>query len=541
MRILGISPFHDSSVALIVDGKIEAFIKEERITRAKRDAHPFLAVERIMKLAKGPVDAAVLCSPDHTDNSLFAWESFLKKKYNIKKVYDLSDRHHLQHASLAFYNSGFNKALVFVIDRMGSVISGVGREAETVFTAEYPCNFSEIYKNIWLTKNGKNFTDNKDGCFIDATSNFGVVKVYETATSAIGQHALENGKTMGLAAYGRPNPHYQQLFKVRNLANGGLFDHEHMFGDDQAIFLELKDKKTDQVTEENFQLYADHAFQVQIQTQEAVCKMIDIAVKQTNIKKVCITGGYGLNVVANHYYTVRFPDIEFYFEPLADDSGNSIGGAMFVYRDQTEDSTVMPLETTFFHGEKYDLSGIEGDTVSISDVSKLLLNNKSVAVFNDIAEAGPRALGNRSILFNPCNANSKELINRVKNREWYRPFAAVVLEEDASEFFDMKKIDKSPFMTMSFFVNPTKKDLIPGVVHVDNSCRIQTVSSKDGYLYDLLTEFKKVSGVGVLLNTSFNLAGEALVDSPIDAIDVFDRSNLDYLWFPEVSKIKTKN
>ena len=269
--------------------------------------------------------------------------------------------------------------------------------------------------------------------------------------------------------------------------------------------------------------------------------MINKYIEKTGIKNVCITGGYGLNVVANHYYITQFPDVNFFFEPLADDTGNSIGAAMKCYRDTTLDNTIYKLEHTFFNGKKYLLDNIKGIDVSISDVAKLISNGKSVAVYNGLAEAGPRALGNRSILFDCRDKNAKEKVNKIKKREWYRPFAAIVLEVDAKKYFEMGRIEKSEFMTISFPVKDTAVDKIPGVVHVDNTCRIQTVTNDNIIMFNLLNEFKKITDMGILLNTSFNLAGKPLVETPEDAFYTLRNSPLDYIWFPEISKLVSKN
>jgi len=160
----------------------------------------------------------------------------------------------------------------------------------------------------------------------------------------------------------------------------------------------------------------------------------------------------------------------------------------------------------------------------------LLCQNKSVAVFYGQAEAGERALGNRSILFNALNPDAREIVNTIKKREWYRPFAAMVLEEDAHLYFE--NACPSRFMTVSF---PVKSDIIPGVTHVDGTCRVQTVAS--GHMYDILKEYKKVTGHGILLNTSFNLAGQPLVDTADEALKTLNESTLDYLWFYETKQL----
>jgi carbamoyltransferase len=177
---------------------------------------------------------------------------------------------------------------------------------------------------------------------------------------------------------------------------------------------------------------------------------------------------------------------------------------------------------------------------AFSKIAKLLSEQKIIAVYNEQAEAGPRALGNRSILFDARNKKAKEIVNKIKKREWYRPFACSVLEEYARDYFNMYHLKNSPFMTISFPVLKNKLKIIPGVTHVDNSCRIQTVNKSIPHLYKLLNEFKKITNVPVLLNTSFNIAGEPLVESKEDAIKTFKESDIDVLWFPELGKIITK-
>tara|TARA_B000000609_G_scaffold156099_1_gene148110 strand:- start:866 stop:1480 length:615 start_codon:yes stop_codon:yes gene_type:complete len=203
---------------------------------------------------------------------------------------------------------------------------------------------------------------------------------------------------------------------------------------------------------------------------------------------------------------------------------------MLIYRRLTKDTTVRPITTTSYHGEHHDVSKYVGETVNLKGIASLLYNNKSVAIFKGYAEAGQRALGNRSILFNALNPDARNIVNRIKKREWYRPFAAIVLEEDAHLYFD--DVIPNPYMTVCF---PVRTDLIPGVTHIDNTCRIQTVNT--GHLYDLLLEFKRLSGHGILLNTSFNLAGEPLVETPEDALKTLSSSTLDHLWFYDTEQL----
>ena len=544
MRVLGVSPLHDSSAAIINDGEIEAFYKEERLTKHKRDSEPFRAVDKIIAEAKGPIDLVVIGAPAPDHPALVTWLFYLQKKTGLKQIIDLSKTHHLQHASLAFYNSGFDEAAIIVIDRSGSIHADKIRESETIFKAKYPCYFEEVYKNYWFDSFDaeaqrwiQRAIDKNPLSEHQCKSMYGIVSVYETATTLIKQEVLENGKTMGLASYGKPSENPPKLFIKDNIPNDLLFDREDIPGAWIAVNRNLHKHAQKIVNKQNYQFFADYAYQVQQQTQEAVCYLIQKAIDKTGLKKICISGGYGLNIVANHYYTTKFPDVEFYFEPLADDSGNSLGGAMFVYRNESQDPKIRKIEHTFIHGVKHSLENIKGNPCTVKDVARLLVDNNSVGVYNGLAESGPRALGNRSILFNACNPDAKDIVNKIKNREWYRPFAAMVLEDDAPRYFEMGHITSCPFMTMSFPVKEEMRSVIPGVVHADNTCRIQTVTEKDGHIYELLSEMKNITGHGILLNTSFNLAGKPLIEEPHEAMEVLSTSYLNFVWFPEINTL----
>jgi len=532
MRVLSVSPFHDSSVAVIEDGKILYFSKEERHNRIKRSKKPYKSLDYAMEFEN--IEASVIASPSVGSTLCDEIADYIESKIGLKS-HRLCHKHHLQHASLAYFNSGFDECLTFVIDRQGSEING-RREAETIFHCKGPDIFDPLFKTYWRTDTADQHEDvHTEGSISIQLSNVGTTKIYESATTLIGQHGLENGKTMGLSAYGKPNNEFQEFYNSDLIPSVNLFGHK----DDEekhTYYKPYKDKETKEVTKDNFQFYADYAYQVQKQTQENIKEVIRDFVDFTQIKKVCITGGYGLNVVANGYLTKEMPDVEFYFEPLADDSGNSIGGAMYHYRLVTGMNHVLPLEHTFFHHKKETLKDV-GTDITNKDIAKLLSEQKIVAVFNGLAEGGPRALGNRSILFDARNKDAKDIVNSVKNREWYRPFACSVLEEKAKDYFDMYHLKKSPFMTISFSCISNK---IPGVTHVDNSCRIQTVNEDIPHLYDILKEFDDITDCPVLLNTSFNLAGDPLIETQQEAIDTFNNSKIDVLYFPELGKALIK-
>lgn len=537
MRILGISPTHDSSVAIVNDGYIEYFCKEERLSRSKRDARPFLSIDNAIKYAKGKIDYVVISSPTKNDTFNNHLEHYIRKKLKLS-CFRMCDHHHLTHASLAHHNSGFDETLVVVIDRNGSHHERL-RESETIFLAN-KIGYKPLYKSFWLEKIGiyedslnyekvKEITKDFVDCDVVADSTMNITKVYETATTLIGQPPLENGKTMGLSAYGK-NQKFKSLF-VDDVPNTNLFVSKNTFSE-PVIMKDHLDKQITNVPVDNYNFYADYAYQVQYQTMTQVEKLIRKYLQKTGIKKVCLTGGYGLNVVTNEHLVKTFPDIEFYFEPLADDSGNSLGAALYVYKDKTGDKKVSKLKHTFFNNVKHDIP-IKGIPTTIKQIAKYLSEGKIVAVFNGHAEAGPRALGNRSILFDSRNPNAKQIVNSVKKREWYRPFAGSILVEHMKDYFNTYHLTESPFMTISFQVKEDKKKVIPGVIHVDNSCRVQSVNKDIPHFYNLLNEFNRITNVPVLLNTSFNMAGESLVETFEDAINTFNKTKIDIIWFPE--------
>lgn len=546
MRILSVHLGHDSSVCILNDGNLEKYFLVERYTRKKHDSDRkfiFELVSGISSKFKERLDVICVSNFNEVDN--FITNIFkVCKKYNpnIKTV--LQQDHHLNHASLAFYNSGFNESLVITVDGAGSKISDTFIEVESVFLFNREKS-TLIYKNVikdvlgiqectpqnLLTMWSKNKNPSENKLNYDCKNIYGIGCVYNIATILIGYTQHDCGKAMGLSSYGSSNKLFENLFVEKNTLNNGFFEHSSQ-EIQQFLLNPIKEIK-----EDNYKLHADFCYEVQQQTQKALGDLIEESIQKTGIKKVCISGGYGMNVVANHYYLQRFPEVKFYFEPLCNDNGISIGAAMNTYVQLTNRCPNI-VKDTFIHGSYHDISSYKGTCTSLKQIAHLLYQNKSVGVYRSLAESGQRALGNRSILFNALNLNAKDIVNRIKKREWYRPFACIVLQEDANIYFDMGRIESSPYMTICFPVREKYVKIIPGVTHVDNTCRIQTVS--DGYLYELLQEFKKLSGHGILLNTSFNLAGEPLVETPEDALNTLNNSSLDYLWFEETQQLLSK-
>jgi carbamoyltransferase len=563
-NVLGIHPGHNGAAALVSDGELVYYLEEERLSRMKRDGNPFRAMVDIC--SKYKVDELVIGGTnDRAEWNGLPWTNespyvALVRKYNPNvKVTWLNHEHHLLHASCAFYNSGFNKAAILVIDGAGSLqthnISETqqiqGYECESIWTAKYPGEFKTVYKSYGKNDPIRALLGEHD--FDDAVT---ITKCYEAVTQFLGWHAIEGGKTMGLAPYGKHNSKLPQLFK-NGRGNRDVFIPSYPSGagidfKSNPIFERTREPDVfHKNPKELLDIEADLAWQIQNDTQEEVAKLIEKAIDLTGLNKICIAGGYGLNCVTNYWIKKKFPNIEIYHEAISHDGGTAIGAAKSVYHDRKNDFEKRK-QTSIYLGPKYPIETIDKSIKSYNNmfnvydinpenVAKLISENNIVTIFQGRSEAGPRALGNRSILYNPTDPNGKDFVNKVKNREWFRPFAGTVLKEKAHEYFDMAGLEESPFMMYAMDVWPDKQEIIKAITHVDGTCRIQTVTEEQNpHYYKLIQEFEKITGVPILFNTSFNLAGDPLVETIEDALETMLKSEMKYMYVPELGYLLEK-
>jgi len=297
----------------------------------------------------------------------------------------------------------------------------------------------------------------------------------------------------------------------------------------------------------------DMAYAVQTQTQKQVADLIRKAVAMSGKKNVVLSGGYGLNCVANYWYLQELKDegINLYVEPVSNDAGTAMGAAMLQHRAVTKDKTVHPQKETLYNGPAYCYSTeqikeivdkYEGEvsTVTNEDVVDLLSNRNIVAIFQGRSENGPRALGNRSFLYDPTDPNGKDHVNKVKRREYFRPFAGTILEEDVHEWFDLRGMKSSPTMMYAVNCQPGIEEKIPAIIHVDGTCRIQTVNKEQNEnYYNLIKAFKDKTGIPMVFNTSFNLGGDPLVETLDNAVSTLAKSDVEYLFLPEYNTLIT--
>lgn len=562
-NIMAINPGHNGSAALAVNGEVIFYGEEERYSRSKYDGNPFKAMLNI--LANFTVDELVLggTSPQFAQlpwTNENAYQALARKFNPNIKITNLGNLHHLGHAASAFYNSGFETAAAVIVDgagsyhqeRMGDENSPLvgGFETETIYQCSYPHEFNAVYKR-YSDGTGPYY----DNGIQEFDSTVTTTKAYEAVSQYLGFGFIEAGKTMGLAPYGTKDDNIPPFF-VNGKGNRNLLIPAYPAGAhiDENRFPYLKRFSDPRAWHVDFNLARDVdknlAYHIQAETENMMFALIQKAIDITGETNIVISGGFGLNCVANYKFVKRFPGIKFYIDPIAHDGGTAIGLAKYAWYQHSKSMAVSSLPTVYLSVNPdysqldvvaQQVPNLQISDVTVDQVADLLVQQKIVALFQGRAEGGPRALGNRSLLFDPRAVDGKDIVNKVKNREWFRPFAASVLEENASEWFDLAGMPSSPFMMYAVDVLPEKVQQIPAVSHVDNTCRVQTVNPADNAnFYALIKSFAEKTQVPMLLNTSFNLAGQPLVETLFDAVLTMFSSEVDCLYLPELGKLITK-
>lgn len=563
--ILAVNPGHNGSVALVIDGELVFYSEEERLSRLKYDGNPFKGMIQVLvnyqidELVIGGTTTALAQLPWTGENAYAA----LARKFNPNvKITLMGHLHHLGHAASAFYNSGFETAAAVVVDGAGSAVqeaidqngnSVSGYETESIYHCEYPHEFNAVYKRYSDGTSNSPYFDNGIQEFDNSVT---ITKAYEAVSDYLGFGFIEAGKTMGLAPYGQEDENIPQFF-VEGKGNKNLLIPAYPAGAviDENRYPYLKRFTLPQEWHKDFSLVRDQdknlAYHIQKEAEEQVINLIQKAIDITGESNIVISGGFGLNCVANYKFIKQFPEVNFFIDPVAHDGGTAIGLARLAWHYYSSDTTAHPL-TSLYQGNAPDynqlsnaeqqIPNLKVSDTTVDEIVDLLDQGNIVALFQGRSEAGPRALGNRSILFDPRREDGKDIVNGVKHREWFRPFAGSVLEEDASDWFEMETLTSSPFMMYAVNVKEDKVSEIPAVTHVDNTCRVQTVNQEQNeHYYNLISAWKEKTGVPVIFNTSFNLAGEPLVETVFDAIVTLFNSEIEYLYLPEIGKLVTKD
>lgn len=572
MRILGLCTMGNSSAALFEDGGVAFATEEERLSRVKNDSSfPLKSIRAALdhsKIELSGVDLIcvywkrwnllprlfgtvkdVINNPitlgsklsriktifsqsngmqvEETHNQgswkdLFFINSILRKEFGDFSAKIVFFDHHSCHIASAFEVSGFDKSIILSYDGGGEGLSTLlGYRDGDVFT--------EILKERWPNSLGH---------------------YYSAFTGFLGFRMLEGEyKMMGLAPYGKP-VHKDVILKniLRKKDNGGYSVNTGILDHHRALdgrFSKALIRLLGPLRNENDELTQDHkniAASVQAAYEEIVNHMIAYSLtKYPGTKNICIVGGCGLNVTANGNIANHLGFDKVFVPPAPHDAGCSVGAAILGSNRFGKDKKKVVMETAYlgqsFTNERIEKFFIEKNyrTPKKYDEENLfkfagekIAEGNVVAWFQGRSEFGPRALGNRSFLADPRNKDIQALMNeKIKLRESFRPFAPSVKEECAEDFFEIKQ--KSPFMNIVSKVKEDKKDVIPAITHIDGTARVHTVSreSNDRY-WRLIDEFDKITGVGLLLNTSFNIQ-EPIINTPAEAVRAFMNSGVDYL------------
>ena len=581
--ILGISAFyHDSAACILVDGKIVAAAQEERFTRKKHDAnYPYNAIEFVLKFSnlklsevnqivffekpflkfERLLETYVAFAPKGFVSFAKAMPLWIKEKlfqknllFNKLKQHDenyksdenifFSD-HHLSHAASAFFPSPFDEAVILTAD-------GVGEWATTTVA---------VGKNETLEIKKEIHFPHSLGLLYSAFTYYTGFKVNS------GEYKL-----MGLAPYGNPI-YLDKVKQLLDLKEDGTFRLDQKYFN-YATGLTMTNEKFNNLfgqkprnpqNEKITQFHMDIAASIQKVTEEIMINLAKSIRKDYNIKNLCLAGGVALNCVANGKILKEKIFDNIWIQPAAGDAGGSLGAALALwYIDQGNKRLVNPNDDMkgSYLGTEYNQEEIERELKAaganfetlkyeelIDKTSEFLSNEKAIGWFQGRMEFGPRALGGRSILGDPRSDKMQKNLNlKVKFRESFRPFAPSVLREDVSNWFNINT--DSPYMLLVSNINldkqiemsveqkklfgidklNIKRSEIPAVTHVDYSARIQTVNQDTNKrYYDLISKFKEKTGCPVIVNTSFNVRGEPIVNTPTDAFNCFMGTELDYL------------
>lgn len=529
-KIIGINLGHDGGCSLCVDGKIIVSMNEERMIRVKHSPCWLNSLNYCLDHADLNLDEIDLAVFSYYNDSLKNGFNGGLSKFGFRKDKCTIADHHLSHACSTFFTSPFKKSLVFVLDAQGN-----NNSTESMYVANGN-NIEKIAGNI-------------SGDFEK-----GIVAAYQSFTAYFGWNQNDAGKTMGLSSYGE-----EGIFRNHNIFSkeeNGFYKNKLVNHSSYGLeeFCKRNKIKIPPKFSESSMIYKDLAMWIQKEFERVVVDIVDRFQKETGIENLCLSGGGALNMVCNAEIIKKTKVKNIHIFPAAGDSGQCIGNALFGYYIYGKNKRKNNYQwDSDFRKNNYSDSEINETLRKIQKINDLLVprscgfrfektgkicqktaelisKGKIVGWFQGGSEIGPRSLGHRSILCDPRQKEMKDILNRkVKGRESFRPFACSVLLANAREYFYLEK-DASPFMMFAVGVKEDKRSVIPAVTHVDGTCRIQTVCKNDDARYfELIDEFYKKTKVPLVLNTSFNLAGEPVVETPLDAIHTFLSTEMDCL------------
>jgi carbamoyltransferase len=558
--VLGLNTYdHDVSACLLRDGAIAFAIAKERITRAKHASGFYKEVIDYCLEAEGitldDVDLVVrncyvLPVPEMEERLVyFDAPGFLPEfergdaarhlLYRSRQEKVVTISHHLAHAYSAFAVSPFDQGVVMIVDGVGSYRSDVMEPFPSSDVATPLARESESYYTFSGTKLAclkKVWMEPDRGFLSDEFYNMpGLGAVYSRASTYIFGDWNKCGELMGLAPYGRRDqvkhlveltddklqvPHWTAEFKQPYVFDGSSWERSP-----------------------SMKHWEDLAWRTQDDTENVLLARARWLRETTGAKNLCMAGGVALNCVANGRLAREAGFENVWIQPAAGDDGIAIGCAYYGWLEILKQRRSFVMDHSYV-GKRYSDRDVAAELQKFlvriqveakrsddvcRDTARLLADQQVIGWFQDRSEFGPRALGNRSLLADPRKGEMKDILNsRVKHRQAFRPFAPIVLAERMKEIFEGE--EDSPFMLIAKPVRPEWRERIPAIVHVDGTARVQTVREQTNpMLYRLLKEFEALTGVPVLINTSFNIKGEPIVETPQDAVNCFLTTGIDHL------------
>lgn len=544
---LGIHLGHDRSVSVVCDGKLLGSLAAERIDRKKHSISSKIPFETIDTLL------SYLCIDIYTikyvgityaavkiDNLSQIYAEQLQERYPNWNFKIIPVSHHLAHAASSYYTSTFDKALVFIADGGGDLANGC-EEAESLYIATRQSGLQlleqRLQTNVIHTLSREQF--HLYPCMNEMYRNeqISIAKKYEQITYILGFGWNQSGKTMGLASYGK-----ELLPIIVPEVSSLQYDLTAEFLIKEIYQLYLSSGSS-------YQYYIsqnkeDIAKTLQTFVETLIIDIIGYLLQKYQIYHICLAGGLFLNCLLNHKILEKYPEITLHICPAAGDDGQSIGAAYIAYQYFVDKKLESINQTTLpYLGLSYNNEQIrdvlerkhisykyyENREYLCKIIATEIYNNKIIGFFTGRSEVGPRALCHRSLLANATWSHMKDYLNeKVKHRENFRPFAPVVMEEFEKQYFKLKQ--SSPYMLLAPTVVTEYASQIPSVVHVDQTARVQSVNEKTNpFIYQIIKSFYELSGVPVVLNTSFNDNGEPIVETPQDAINTFLSTEIDVL------------
>ncbi len=584
MKILGLSFFyHDSAAALLIDGLPRAMAEEERFSRKKHDSgfpekaidfvlgeakikaadldyvvfyeKPFVKLDRIFKTTFQSFPFAPKVFRESV-KSLFLdklWvRELISRKLEINPDKVLFSEHHLSHAASAFLCSPFKEAAILTVDGIGewaTTALGLGQDNKIKIIKEihFPHSLGLFYSAFTAFLG---FEVNEGEYKVMGMAPYGKLKYVQEARKLIkffgdGSYALDLDYFLFYKSTEKTySKKFVELFGPARDPKSKFFTRETGW---PSYFGKKPEGEEFEKLAQEQEKYADIAASCQQVLEEAVVNLAKEAYKLTNKKNLVIAGGVGLNSVANWKILEQTSFEEIFVQPAAGDAGGALGAALAVYHLALNNPRKFVMNNAlwgkeysneeikkFIESKNIKAEFIDNDDRLLNEVVKCLTEGKVIGWFDGRFEWGPRALGSRSIIADPRREEMKDIVNtKIKFREPYRPFAPSVLAERAEDFFEMPGAQKhypARFMLYVVKVRENKKKAVPAITHVDGTARPQLVFKSESPRYwNLINKFFQRTGVPLVLNTSFNLKGEPIVNTPEDAFSTFSRSNIDIL------------